>query len=208
MEILYVTIHLAIVTKGFAFNFGSIIQTLPPAFPEDFRKKILDIYSKNPEAFGDSVAKGAPHSKIMKPHKVQHMANALRNEDKTDKPVTNAPQNTPALPPGLATLSSMQIPPMPIPPMPMPIPIPVPMYPQMPIVLPMRTYFERVIHQHPPLEKIKQIIAEDEERWAKYGKAKIEKHSSETDSDSSDTDSSSRHFDRWQYYDDFLHIKG
>ncbi|CAK1543746.1 unnamed protein product [Leptosia nina] len=66
--------------------------------------------------------------------------------------------------------------------------IPVPLYqPQMPIVLPARTVYEPVEHDHPPLGEIRDIITADKQRYA----------SSES-SDTSDTETD------YDYYESFI----
>lgn len=75
---------------------------------------------------------------------------------------------------------------------------PNPCYPvvypmSMPIVLPARTVFEPVIHDHPPLHVIKKIIKGDKKKWHKHSSSEgCSSSDTDTDSDSDiDTDTSS-----------------
>lgn len=64
---------------------------------------------------------------------------------------------------------------------PMMYPIPPP-----PVVIPVRTVFEPVIHHHPPLHVIKKIIKADKRRWKKYSSS-VEYSSSDTETSGSDS---------------------
>ncbi|XP_075976380.1 uncharacterized protein LOC142976736 [Anticarsia gemmatalis] len=362
MEILQITVQLAIISQSLAFDFESIIQTLPPEFPQDFKNKILDIYSKHPEHFGGEKAKPKlkqpevtkpktlviripkefrkrekiiedlepvtvtvksafrpevntiplpplngqsslqvslnytpnpilpinlqpalqtnPHNNldpnkeftftyketpnnaqvIEKPHLTQTIRNVTKSENityslpssililkippislitnngrrqepaqvkmkhlredtpeiETDEPTiattteqeiqTTETMTTKDIPTTSSTATPSTSPcpvARPMPP-PIPYPIPIPIYPQMPIVIPMRTYYEPVIHNHPSLDKIRKLIKKDEERWEKFKKKKPKpRYSSSSYDDSEYTD-----YGSWQYYEDFIHIKG
>ena len=74
------------------------------------------------------------------------------------------------------------------------LPMAVPMYPppEMPEIVPLRAEFEPVIHDHPPLHKIQEII-NDEHNHHRHKKSRKKKkyHSSEMSSSSCESDDSS-----------------
>ncbi|CAB3226874.1 unnamed protein product [Arctia plantaginis] len=195
MEIMYLVIYLAVSPNVFAFHFGNILQTLPPSLPEHFKKQILDMYSKNPEMFGDPANKASDN--VMKMHKHKKRPQILGQLQSTAQPDIVNTQNV--------SVDTLLLTPMPM----MPIPIPVPMYPDVPIIMPMRTYYERVKHYHPPLHEIRKKIKKDEEWWNKHEttrkKKKKFRYSSSfyTDTSESSDDKSS-----FQYYDDVIKIRG
>lgn len=82
-------------------------------------------------------------------------------------------------------------------PMPMAYPVPVPQIPQIPIVVPAQTFYEPVIHDHPPLYKIKEII--------KKGRKKKKRYSASDCSDASESGDGNRSVD---YYDGAFHVEG
>lgn len=196
MKTLYLMIYIAASPKVFGFHFGNILQTLPPSLPELFKKQILEMYSKNPAMFGDKVNK-APDN-IMKTHKHKKKTEILRQPPSTTQPDIVNTANV--------SIDSLLITAMPM----MPIPIPVPMYPEMPIILPMRTYYEKVKHYHPPLHEIRRKIKKDEEWWNKHGKAKKKKKKKYRYSSSSytDTSESSDEESTIEYYDDVMRLRG
>ncbi|CAG9580254.1 unnamed protein product [Danaus chrysippus] len=62
--------------------------------------------------------------------------------------------------------------------------------PPSPIVVPARTFYEPVVHNHPPLHVIKKIIARDKKKW-RYDSTSEEFTSSDTDDSGTSTDYSS-----------------
>ncbi|KAJ2947209.1 hypothetical protein O0L34_g16918 [Tuta absoluta] len=78
---------------------------------------------------------------------------------------------------------------------------PVPAQPPMPYVVPMRTVFEPVEHDHPPLHKIREMFRKGKKRWS---------HVSSSSTSSSESDDSSSHTSRdFEYYDNFpIRVKG
>lgn len=81
-------------------------------------------------------------------------------------------------------------------PMPMAYPVPVPQVPQIPIVVPAQTFYEPVIHDHPPLHEIKRIMKRKRRKRPRY-----------SDSDSSDSSDADDGYSSIDYYDDAFHIK-
>lgn len=95
-------------------------------------------------------------------------------------------------------------------PLPIPLPLPMPMYPRVPVILPMKAYFEPVIHDHPPIYEIQDLIRADKKKWKHRHHKKNSQPSLEKQSESdADTDTSSEETDFGSdYYDALIHING
>ncbi|CAG4946353.1 unnamed protein product [Colias eurytheme] len=76
----------------------------------------------------------------------------------------------------------------------------LPNYQQMPIILPARTVYEPVEHNHPPLGDIKDLIEADKKRH-NYVSYEFSDTSSETDTD---TDTNTDSDTDYAYYESFL----
>lgn len=90
-------------------------------------------------------------------------------------------------------------------PIPVPMPLPMPII-QTPLVVPARTVFEPVVHDHPPLHEIQKIIKKHKKsrRRPDYSSSSSSDNYSSDDSTSSDTSDESR----INYYDDFISVTG
>lgn len=95
----------------------------------------------------------------------------------------------------------------------MPVPIALPMSPSAPspIIVPARTYYERVEHHHPPLHKIREIIRRNRDRKRKkeryYESAPSDTDCSGTGGDTdTDIDTDSYSDSAIDYYDDVFHV--
>lgn len=75
--------------------------------------------------------------------------------------------------------------------------------PRAPVLVPLRAYYEEVVHDHPPVHKIKDIIERDEKEykgWKKHRKHRgrevsCDEDDDSTSSESSDTETSSSYED-------------
>lgn len=96
-------------------------------------------------------------------------------------------------------------------PMPMAYPAPVPQIPQIPIVVPAQTFYEPVIHDHPPLHQIKSIIEKGKRRKRKRDDSHYIDSTDSCDtsdmSDSSDSSDSDDINSSVDYYDDVLQVR-
>ncbi|XP_047026372.1 uncharacterized protein LOC124634751 [Helicoverpa zea] len=240
MIAIYITIvHIAITSKVTALSFESFVKSLPADVPEEIKTMMLDIHQKHPEEFtmpdlhdvtlGDfkttspivTVPVETDHTtvksttvKIKEKLIFKPVVAERRNLGTTTEKVTEpaAKETTTAeVPPPCHQIT----PGVPLPvPMPM-MPVPMSIYARVPIVMPMKSYFEPVIHDHPPLHKIKHMIERDEKKWQKKNKGKdcdvsVEIIYSDNYSDSDDdteSESSSESVDVGSdYYSDFIKI--
>lgn len=242
MRLVYRTIlQLIIISRVIALNFENIINSLPTNIPENFKKAMLEMFSKHAEDFtvpqkaGVNInnkksivnvnQKGSgsltntaflpktitkvnklvsltnkPMIKIATPKKYQNKIMRSGNTNTEGKTLPNEGVTTPKPVQEKDHTSA----PLPIPPpgmaIPMPMPMPIPYFARVPVMVPMRSYFEPVIHDHPPLYIIKKMIERDEKNCMKH------KHSKES---VSETDTSSEYINVGkEYYDDFMHIQG
>ncbi|XP_022826354.1 uncharacterized protein LOC111356285 [Spodoptera litura] len=235
-------VQLTITSKVMALSFEGFLKSLPASMPNDLKTIIMNLREKHPQEFGllETTDHGTEtpmyhrdndlNVMFMKPTNIKPgiqysapvapIVNILRTEEpvanncssrpvQTENPVTTLQPPTAKLPD-----EGCQTPRIPLPQIPAPImPIAIPVYPRMPIIVPARTFFEPVRHDHPPLYKIKQMIERDEKKWKKENKGKncdisLELAYSDADSSSStDTESESRNIDVGpEYYDGFLKI--
>lgn len=184
MEIFFkIVLQLTIATTVMAFNFDGFMKNLP--IPADIKAVIMDMQQKQkeysmPDADGVTsmdFKSGTPISARKRNEMLKPTSTVMsRVATKMNKPVTqiNTPLSAVTVKPrgsfmdtekttGKPENPSTKQPPSMI--MPPPMPIVIPNYVNVPVMLPMRTYFEKVEHDHPSLCKIKQMIEEDNMKW-------------------------------------------
>lgn len=215
-------------------SFEHIIKSLPAETPGDIKSLMLDLYSKHPKEFIEpDIESMTPKDFPATPHNYRKNSNVLINKPMSSmyksmsidtRPVqimrsghsgATSPDNG-----QVATTATPENPKNILLPMypqrfPMAVPMSMPFYPRIPVMIPMKSYFEPVVHDHPPLYKIKEMIEADKKLWKKASCAnnKDSDTSSEIKTNhfntDTDTDTSSDDVDVGsEYYDTVLKIMG
>ncbi|CAD0200167.1 unnamed protein product [Chrysodeixis includens] len=112
--------------------------------------------------------------------------------------------------PGMLPPLGMAPVPLPVP-LPIPPPLPIPIYPKVAVMMPMKAYFEPVVHHHPPIYEIQDLIRADEKKWKdrhnrKESETSLERPRKHYSDSSTDSDTSSETDSDTDYYDGVIHL--
>lgn len=230
-------VQITITTNVLAFNFESFMKSLP--VPADLKDIMFDMYNKEPELNMTNLEDlSLMDFKSTTPF-IARKSIGLMKPTSTVVTTTAGKLNKPVMPTKGFLKSSITLrpyisncilklkttvkpPEQTIPPpvqhIHMPIPMQFPIYASVPLMMPMRSYFEPVKHDHPPLHKIKSLIEKEEKKWkeenGESGKeSSVEIAYSDTSSEQNidtdtetDTDDSEHNDVGHEYYDDVIKI--
>lgn len=184
------------------FYIGGISFTLPNGFPTEPNRFPSNLLNVLPNGFPKGIFNGMPTGVMSVPTGLRSSLPALNIVEGNSK--KGSQNNTCCF--GGACFSPCPLASGGI----MPMPMQFPLSPPAPVMIPARTYYEPVVHNHPPLHKIRHIIKQDRDRKRKRHRSTTYDSSSDRESCSgTDTETDSDSFiqdSAIDYHEDVIHV--